>query len=433
MDLNAWTPTSWEGLKVSQQPVYSNIEDANTQLDLISQESDGITEYKNIESLRELLKQVNNNESLLLIAGDCSEPFEESDANIVDLKCALLNYLAFLLYNKYNKKVLILGRIAGQYAKPRTNDYEIVDSAKLYCYRGDLINSFNIEERDPDPKRLTLGFKTAKKVKKCINEWNERSNQSVSLSETYQFFEYFRKRGICWSTNEFTNKVENNVCYDDTNRIFSPIYICHEGLHLSYESRLIKYNEQTSEYYSTSADMLWIGERTNKLAEAHMEFFRGIANPIGIKVSLNTNLEDLINSIQILNPSNKEGKLILITRMGYNNQSTETYLHLFAKKIKESNLRVSIICDAMHGNTMLDGKHKIRRLEDMINEINLTSDILQSNGIPLNGLHIESTPHFVTECLDDEITAVFDKSYTTLCDPRLNFKQSIELITRVKI
>lgn len=435
MDQNEWTPTSWERLKVSQQPTYKNIEEVNAELELISQEQNGVTELQNIDSLRELLKQVNKNECLLLIAGDCSEPFEESDEDTVDFKCALLNYLAFLLYYKYKKRVVILGRIAGQYAKPRTNDYEFIDGAKLYCYRGDLVNSFNSNDRDSDPRRLTLGLRTAQKVKKFINDWNEKGKE-VQSPDSFQFFEHFKKRGIEWSINDFTNEICLSTSMrqtKNTQSMLSHVYICHEGLHLGYESRLVKFDKITSQYYSTSADMLWIGERTNKLTEGHIEFFRGISNPIGIKVSTNTDLDDLVKSINILNPKNEEGKIILITRMGYNNHKTETYLNLLAKKIQESNLNVTLVCDAMHGNTMLDGKFKIRKLEDMIGEINLTSEIFHKYSLPLHGLHIESTPHSVTECLDQEITVVSEKSYTTLCDPRLNFRQSVELVCKIKL
>lgn len=432
MDHIEWTPTSWERLKVSQQPIYKNIEEVNAQLEFIGQEQEGVTEYNNILKLKELLQQVNNNKCLILIAGDCSEPFDESDSHIVDFKCSLLNYLAYLLFSKYNKKVVILGRIAGQYAKPRTNDYEIVDGAKIYCYRGDLVNSFNPNERESDPRRLTIGFKTSQKVKKCIDNWNDKYNQS-NISDSLPFYDNFIKRGVEWSINEYTTELSNSASpsLEESNKMFSPIFICHEGLHLGYESRLIKFKKDIGKYYSSSADMLWIGERTNKLTEGHIEFFRGIINPIGIKVSTNTDLEDLIESIKILNPENEEGKIILITRMGFNNGKTESYLNLFAKKIKESNINITLICDAMHGNTMMDGKYKIRKLEDMIGEINLTSEIFSKYDLYLQGLHLELTPHSVTECLDKETTVVLHESYTTLCDPRLNFKQSIELVSRV--
>lgn len=427
MDL--WTPYSWQSLKVSQQVKYPDLDEVDAVLKKVSQESDGVTNFNEVASLKEQLLQVENNESLLLIAGDCSEPFEESGQEAVNFKCALLSYLSLVLSDKYKKKVVTVGRIAGQYAKPRTAETEQVNGIDIYCYKGDIVNSFNCKERTPDPSRLLLGLNTAKRVKQEIDTWNlEIDDNLSSWDRVAHIFKVFVKNGV-----ELTQLPKSNIDYSNLDASLGPIYISHEGLLLNYESALVRLNSLSNQFYSTSADLLWIGERTNKLLEGHMEFFRGIANPVGIKVSTKTNLEDLVNSIKLLNPMNEKGKIILITRLGIANSKTVPFLHQLAETLCQTKLNLSVICDAMHGNTILQDKYKVRKLDDMINEVNLTSSILSQYNLRLNGLHLELTPFNVTECLDSEILRVIDTKYTTLCDPRLNLKQSIQIVNESNI
>lgn len=225
---------------------------------------------------------------------------------------------------------------------------------------------------------------------------------------------------------------------DDKNNNISNIYTCHEGLLLDYESALTRIDKESNQYYCLSAELLWIGERTNNLYEAHIEFFKGISNPIGIKVSLRTNINQLITSINLINPFNEENKIILITRLGVLNNSEELlikYVKELCNVIKKNGLNVIFVCDPMHGNTeVFKSKFKIRKIDNLIKEINLTNNILIDNGFELGGIHFESTPLNVTECLDSKFCLdVIEEKYTSLCDPRINVYQATNIIDNINI
>lgn len=202
------------------------------------------------------------------------------------------------------------------------------------------------------------------------------------------------------------------------------IFTSHEGLLLNYEECFLRKIEDN--HYAMSSHFLWIGERTGNIEEAHIEFFRGISNPIGIKVSSRTNFDELIEIIALLNPENEKGKIVLITRFGFMN--VENNLESLCKKVKKSGLEVIFVCDPNHGNTKIHeaSNKKVRFFDEMKNEIIITNKILKNNGFILSGIHLEASSFHITECiggLDDEITEIVDELYTSYCDPRLNMQQ----------
>lgn len=230
--------------------------------------------------------------------------------------------------------------------------------------------------------------------------------------------------------HKHTNNDDLKISYTNTQN-FSNIFTCHEGLLLNYESALTRKNPNNNKYYNLTAEMLWIGERTNNINEAHIEYFRGVVNPIGVKVSCRTNIDDYISLLQILNPENIMGKVFVITRVG-NSIKGKNYLENLIQRIKIYKINCVFLCDPMHGNTEMIGGHKTRKLSNLIQEINFTIKMLSANDLTLNGLHFESTPFDVSECVGENDLEVNPDRYTTMCDPRLNLKQVLKILESIK-
>lgn len=325
------------------------------------------------------------------------------------------------------KEIVIIGRIGGQYAKPRSSDFETLDGKKIQVFRGDIINSISPENRTPDPERMFYGYVNSCVTNHQILNWNTYGNKSpgffkeILINNFYDLpSECFRKKLI--SYYEAFDEKSPFPNFDNT------VYTSHEGLLLCYEECFLKKKEDR--YYDLSTHLLWIGERTNSLGEAHVEFFRGICNPIGIKISNRTKLDDLIHVINLLNPENEKGKIILITRFGC--ELAEVCLDSLCEKIKSLNFNLLFMCDPNHGNTKLDqeSKRKVRYFDDMKDEILTTERVLSRHGLFLSGIHLESSCFNVTECFGGG-SVLYEKIqkelYTTYCDPRLNMLQTMEL------
>lgn len=412
-----WNINSWKSKSISQQPAYKDKDFLTKVIEEINS-FEGITNSNQID---ELLNRLSHSDVFILTLGDCCEPFEESTQEITLLKCAFLTLISDLLYKKLNftKEIVTIGRIAGQYAKPRSSDYEELDGKEYLSFRGQIVNDVELSKREPNPQRLIEGYKVSKKVKDYINTWNQyRKDYQEVLSQCKK---------------DWNNHIEQeyNIGIFNKNTFFSEIFTSHEGLLLDYESALTK--RINNDFYVLSADMLWIGERTNQKEEAHIEFFKGVKNPIGIKVSSKANLTDLIEKIKVLNENNQLGKVLLITRLGFSEDSKKTFQNI-VKSVKDHKLNVLFICDPMHGNIKKKGSNKVRNIRDIIGEIDFVVDVLNENQLKLNGIHLESTPFDVTECIDDvHVDSIDDLKYTSLCDPRLNFNQTIDVIMKSKI
>ena len=285
------------------------------------------------------------------------------------------------------------------------------------------MNGYSPENRKPDPERMLEAYNNSTITINQINNWNFYGDKSIkSFKHIYKENKYGLKSQI--TLNTLLDYYENFRYENHENFVFTS----HEGLLLNYEECLVR--EINEKYYDLSGHFLWIGERTNKLDEAHIEFFRGIENPIGIKVSSRLNFDDLIATIKLLNPDNKKGKIVLITRFGCN--LVENNLETLINKIIEAELEVIYMCDPNHGNTKLlkEKDKKVRYFDDMLNEILATNKILKKNKQSLSGIHLEASSFHVTECLgglENDVSEIHDEHYTTYCDPRLNMQQAYQI------
>jgi 3-deoxy-7-phosphoheptulonate synthase len=343
-----------------------------------------------------------------------------------------------LLGNLFTKvtgsPAVVIGRMAGQFAKPRSETYETVDGKKVYSFKGENVNGFHAHERTPCPKRLTEGHLKSMGV---MNHIRQMKHAEVTCAH---FLEKVKKvnQETFKDCNEYSQSqiINEPLPFDDKVKVERDVYVSHEALMLDYEETQVRIEE--NKHYNLSAHFLWIGMRTNMIDGAHVEFFRGIENPIGIKLSKEVaateeDLKKLIDMIKMLNPKNEAGKLVLIARFGA--RYVEATMPKVLKAVLDEGLKVLWVIDAVHGNTQKIAGFKTRKLEDVREEIITGIRVFREFGAKLHGVHLELTPEEVTECLGGSCFEIKEddlgKNYTSLCDPRLNFSQSIELINAV--
>lgn len=367
------------------QPDYTDIDQAQRCFDQIKH-SPALVCPSDVLKLRQLFSLSEQGKIFLLQAGDCAESFAECIQEKVTEKIDFLLRLKNALEEKIKKPVFVIGRIAGQYAKPRTEKAENRNGVVLPNYCGDIFNGFefDFESRQHDPKRLLLAYECS------------------------------------WKTTQW---------------IQNQIFTSHEALLLGYESALTRLCPDTHRYFNLSAHSVWLGERTKALDGAHVEYLRGIENPIGIKLGPNTSEMELIKLIRVLNPHNEKGKINLITRMGVS--ATAQKLSDLVRCVQKEKRHVSWSVDPMHGNTKKTlVQLKTRDFQDIVTEFQLAWEVHQKCHSFLGGVHLEITPSDVTECTggSQQIKeSDLQKNYLTLCDPRLNQKQSFDFIQSIEI
>jgi len=433
-----WKIDSWRNFPIKQQPNYPD-KKALSEVENNLSERAPLVQPSEIRELKKSLAKVAEGKGFLLQGGDCAESFAEfNDKNLKSYFRVMLQMTVALMYGA-GKPVVKVGRIAGQFAKPRSDDMEKMDGKELPSYRGDMVNGIDFEDeaRAPDPQRLikaydqstaTLNYlrslaKGGYSSLKNVNKWNQEfASESAQgrlfkdlvdrINESLGFMEAF---GMNLDKMGEINEAE--------------FFTSHEGLLLNYEGALTKFDEDSGEYYDCSAHMLWIGDRTRNLDEAHIEFMRGIANPIGMKVGPSMQPDDLLKIIDVLNPKNEAGRLTLISRMGA--EKVEEFLPPLVRKVKEAGKNVIWSCDPMHGNTIKSPNGlKTRPFNKILSEVRSVFDIHKAEGTYAGGIHIEMTGQDVTECVGgaQAISEVNLKDrYHTHCDPRLNANQSVEL------
>lgn len=433
-----WDRSSWRNFSIKQQPKYgdqNNLKKVENQLTSFP----SFVYFNEITQLKAQLAKICKGDAFLLQGGDCAESFAEfSEDNLKDYFKVMLQMTVALMYG-LGKPVVKVGRVAGQFAKPRSSDYEVINGTKLPSYRGDMVNSIAPDEtaRIPNPDNLleaykqsgvTLnflrslasgGYASLDNINSWISDFAAQAKDSSKLlsliKEIENSISFFKACGFNLSSSPYYNSAD--------------FYTSHEALILNYEEALTRFNPIDEKHYCCSAHMLWIGDRTKDINEAHVEYMRGIANPIAFKVGPSTDKENLIKLIETLNPENEPGRLTLISRMGAGR--IDDILPQLVETVKQSGYQVIWSCDPMHGNTEKSStNYKTRKFENILSEVRKFFNIHQSIGTYAGGIHIEMTGQNVTECLGgtQQITDIDLKDrYHTHCDPRLNAAQSLEL------
>ncbi|KAL2127235.1 hypothetical protein VTI74DRAFT_11058 [Chaetomium olivicolor] len=439
----AWTPDSWRSKPIKQCPEYPDKSAVAKSVSEL-QRLPPIVHPREIVQLKQHLRDVAQGKAFLLQGGDCAELFDYCEQNAIESKIKLLLQMSLVLIWGANKRVVRIGRMAGQYAKPRSSPMETLNGRQVPSFRGDILNGFHPDERELDPNRLVRAYHHSSATLNYIRaaiasgiadlsrplDWGLGHVRDPALKAKYQQAVDFLKD---MSTFMHTIGAENEKLHT------VDLFTSHEGLLLEYEQPLTRLLDDPSaprshprkEYYDTSAHFLWIGDRTRQLDHAHVEFFRGVANPLGVKVGPSTPAGDLLALLRTLNPGREPGKITLITRYGADRVASLLPAHIRAVEDSEYARTVVWQCDPMHGNTQsVGGGIKTRRFSDIFSELQQTLRIHKEQGSYLGGVHLELTGDAVTECLggsegldEDDLST----NYTSFCDPRLNEKQALEL------
>jgi len=435
-----WTPSSWRDFPIKQQPTY---EDENALKDVEAE----LSSYPPLifageaRTLKEQLSAVGRGEAFLLQGGDCAESFSDFNTpNIKNFFKLMLQMNMVMMYST-GKPVVKVGRIAGQFAKPRSSNFEEINGVSLPSYRGDIINGidFTEEARIPNPHNMIRAYNQASATQNLLRAFSRGGLADLNKVHKWNL-DFIKGNALGKRYEELSDKIDKAVKFmaacglssDQVPQLHqTTIFTSHEALLLNYEEALTKKDsEGDQKHYDCSAHMLWIGDRTRELTEAHIEYFRGIANPIGCKVGPTMGEDELIELIDALNPDNEEGRLNLIVRMGAS--KIQEFFPKLLKRVRDEGRNVVWSCDPMHGNVEKSSTgYKTRDFENILSEVEQFFAIHKEMGTVAGGIHLEMTGNDVTECTGSAscaITAEDLKSrYHTQCDPRLNANQALEL------
>lgn len=437
--MSNWTPSSWRAKPAKHIPEDYPDNDHVAAVEATLSGYPPLVFAGEARRLKSRLADVAMGKSFLMQGGDCAESFREFHPdNLRDMFRVMMQMAVVLTYGG-GKPVVKVGRIAGQFAKPRTSPIETIDGVTLPSYRGDNINAmeFSPEARTPDPERLLKAY--------------GQSASTLNLIRAFSTGGYANLRNIHKWTLGFVGNSEQTKKYQELGdkitdamdfmeacgvtpestpqMATTEYYTSHEGLLLGYEQAMTRIDSTTGRWYDTSAHMLWIGNRTRQLDGAHVEFFKGIENPIAVKCGPEMQPDELLRLIDALNPANEPGRLTLIARYGHERVAAE--LPTLARAVKQEGRHVVWSCDPMHGNTMkTDSGYKTRPFNRILAEVKNFMQVLHSEGCWPGGVHFEMTGQNVTECIGGA-KAVREEDlssrYHTHCDPRLNADQALEL------
>ena len=433
-----WTPDSWRSCPIRQVPAYPD------QSKLEAMEAK-IGRYPPLvfageaRRLKTQLALVSEGKAFVLQGGDCAESFSEFTANSFRDTFRVLLQMAVVLTFGATLPVVKMGRMAGQFAKPRSSDNETQGDVTLPSYRGDIVNGpeFTAEARIPDPARMEFGyFQSASTLNLLrafasggyadlheVHRWNLEFVERSPLAERYRDLagridETLNFMAACGMTSATTRDMRE-----------TDFYISHEALLLPYEQALTRIDSTTGDWYGCSSHFLWIGDRTRQLEGAHVEFLRGVKNPLGMKVGPTQEPDDLLRILDVLNPDNEAGRITLISRMGADKVGAR--LPPLVRAVEKAGRKVVWLCDPMHGNTISTiNKLKTRNFDSILAEVRGFFDVHAAEGSWAGGVHVEMTGQDVTECTGGahKLTeANLTERYETFCDPRLNAEQSLEL------
>ncbi len=436
--MSTWSPLSWRDKPILQQPTYPN----QVELDRV------LVELKNYpplvfageaRSLKSELANVANGNAFLLQGGDCAESFSEFKAvNIRDTFKALLQMAVVMTYAG-GVPVVKVGRLGGQFAKPRSSDTETFDGVTLDSYRGDIINGadFTSEARVPDPERMIKAYNQSAATLNLLRAF--ASGGLADLHQVHQWTLDFAHQGeVSKKYESLAEDIGKSLKFMEacgvTSKTYRTLretdfYTSHEALLLPYEEAFTRKDSITGDWYDTSAHMLWIGDRTRQLDGAHVEYLSGVKNPIGVKAGPSMDPEDLVRLCQKLNPENEAGRLNVIVRMGAGKVGDG--MPALIRAVEREGMKVVWSCDPMHGNTIKSSNnYKTRPVDAVLREMKEFFQVHKAEGTYAGGVHLEMTGKNVTECIGGSFTVTeedLSSRYHTHCDPRLNADQALEL------
>ena len=436
--MNNWKPNSWMKKKALHQPVYKNKDKLNKVLKKL-QSFPPLVFAGEVRDLKKELAKCVVGQGFLLQAGDCAESFSEFHPDNIRDSFRVILQMAIVLTFAANVPVVKVGRLAGQFAKPRSNPTETKNGKELPSYLGDIINSINFDEnsREPDPDRMIEAYNQSASTQNLLRAFATGGYADLSYVQNWNL-DFVKNSSQGSAFKKIADRISESLSFmnacgvnSETSRQLaeSNFFISHEALLLPYESCFVRVDSTTGNFYDVSSHLIWIGDRTKQIDGAHVEFCSGVSNPIGIKIGPSTDVNELLRLLEKLNPTNEAGKIVLIVRMGCD--KIEKLFPPILKKINSAGKNVVWSCDPMHGNIQKSNSgFKTRNFLKILKEVKSFFNIHKVEKSYAGGIHLEMTGKNVTECLggmqkikDQDLGA----RYHTHCDPRLNASQSIEL------
>jgi 3-deoxy-7-phosphoheptulonate synthase len=437
-----WTPDSWRRRTIAQAIPYDDEAALAAALARLAALPPLVTPWE-IERLKAQLAEAEDGKRFVLQGGDCAESFEECRPEVVANKLKILLQMSLVLIHGGKRPVTRIGRFAGQYTKPRSSATERRDELSLPSYFGDSVNepAFDARARRPDPARLVAAHQHAALTLNYVRSLSAGGFADLHHIE-YWDLSFFERADLSPELRahyqRITHEIETALGFmqaalqaplEETSRV--EFFTSHEGLNLHYESAQTRALAHSRGYYDLSTHLPWIGERTRQLDGAHVEFFRGVNNPIGVKLGPATTPDEVLALSAALNPDNLPGRLVLISRMGKDRVASA--LPPLVRAVRAAKRRALWLSDPMHGNTRLTRSGlKTRHVDEIFEELEQSFAIHSAEGGRLGGIHFELTGEDVTECTGGGIEEPdLDKNYASLCDPRLNYRQALETAMRV--
>ncbi len=433
-----WTPASWRGRQVRQGPSYPD-QDALALVEARLAKYPPLVFAGEARRLRDSLALAANGQAFVLQGGDCAESFGDFTANVIRDTFRVLLQMAVVLTFGASVPVVKLGRMAGQFAKPRSSDTETIDGETLPSYRGDIVNGpeFTAAARIPDPARMETGYFQSAGTLNLLRAF--AGGGYADLHEVHRWnLDFAARSPLAARYQDIASRIDETLAFMAACGMSSlntpqiretDFYTSHEALLLPYEQALTRVDSTSGDHYACSAHFLWIGDRTRQLDGAHVEFLRGVRNPIGLKVGPTMEADELLRLIDALNPADEAGRLTLISRMGA--ERVHACLPPLLRAVSRAGRKVVWLCDPMHGNTISTAaKVKTRSFDSILAEVRGFFDAHADEGSWAGGVHVEMTGQEVTECVGGAhrlTEADLGGRYETFCDPRLNAEQSLEL------
>lgn len=431
-----WTPTSWRSKPILQQPLYEDPAHLERVLGRI-RNFPPLVFAGEVDMLRRQLAEAAQGKRFLLQGGDCAERFQDCTPDGITSKLKILLQMSVILCYGARRPVIRVGRIAGQYAKPRSADFETIDGKQIPSFRGDNINSFEPDPvaRKPDPDRLMQSYHASSMTLNYVRAMITGGFADLHHPEHWNL-SFFGKSSQRSRYEQIVINIKDAIAFMESlggvrEESLGSIefFTSHESLLLAFEEAMTRFVPESGRYYNLSAHMLWIGDRTRQLDGAHIEYVRGIANPLGIKVGGSASPAELVELVKAVNPQNEHGRINLITRFGHDRVAAG--LPPVVSAIKNAGLNVLWSCDPMHGNAIkTKADIKTRDFDSILGELRQTFAVHHQEGTHLGGVHFELTGENVTECTggaEGLSETDLSRNYETYCDPRLNYSQSLEM------